>query len=77
MVQETNYACVLLKAMTVEIQDLPVSEVGPEEVKVKVESTGLCGSDVRCSILTPCYLLAELDTLRSCTTTATEVSENR
>lgn len=48
MVQATNnYACMLTKALTVEIQDIGLAPVGREDVMVKVESTGICGSDVR------------------------------
>lgn len=42
-----NYACVLTKALTVEIQDIGLASIGREDVMVKVESTGICGSDVR------------------------------
>ena len=44
---QTNRSCVLLRAMTVEIRDMPVSPVGDDDVLVKVEATGICGSDVR------------------------------
>lgn len=33
--------------MTVEIRDMPVPLVGDDDVLVKVEATGICGSDVR------------------------------
>ncbi|THV05383.1 GroES-like protein [Dendrothele bispora CBS 962.96] len=42
----TNYACVLTAPGTVEVQDLSVPSVGPEDVLVKVEATGICGSDL-------------------------------
>lgn len=43
----TNRSCVLLKALTVEIRDVPVPPVGDDDVLVKIEATGICGSDVR------------------------------
>ena len=33
--------------MTVEIRDVPIPPVGDDDVLVKVEATGICGSDVR------------------------------
>ncbi|KAE9404477.1 GroES-like protein [Gymnopus androsaceus JB14] len=42
----TNYACVLTKPLTVEIQDVTLPSVGREDVMIKVESTGICGSDL-------------------------------
>lgn len=33
--------------MTVEIRDMPIPPVGDDDVLVKVEATGICGSDVR------------------------------
>jgi len=46
-VPTTNRSCVLLRAMTVEIRDEPVPPVSDDDVLVKVEATGICGSDVR------------------------------
>ena len=43
----TNRSCVLLRALTVEIRDMPIAPVGDDDVLVKVEATGICGSDVR------------------------------
>ncbi|KAK7471015.1 hypothetical protein VKT23_002428 [Stygiomarasmius scandens] len=43
---QTNYACVLTAARAVDIQNIPVPSVGPDEVLVKVEATGICGSDL-------------------------------
>jgi len=43
----TNRSCVLLKALTVEIRDVPIPPVSDGDVLVKVEATGICGSDVR------------------------------
>ncbi|KAJ7598516.1 GroES-like protein [Mycena floridula] len=42
----TNYACTLLKPMTIEIRDIPMPLVGPDDVLVQVYSTGICGSDL-------------------------------
>lgn len=42
----TNRSCVLLKALDVEIRDIPIPPVGDDDVLVKVEATGICGSDV-------------------------------
>ncbi len=36
----------LLKANTVEIRDAPTAEVGKDDVLIRVEATGICGSDV-------------------------------
>lgn len=47
MASTSNRACVLLKEKTVEIRDIPMPTVGAQDVLVKVESTGICGSDVR------------------------------
>ena len=45
----TNRSCVLLRALAVEIRDMPIPPVGDDDVLVKVEATGICGSDVRAS----------------------------
>lgn len=42
----TNRACILLKAMTIEIRDLPMPTVHDDNVLVRVEATGICGSDL-------------------------------
>ena len=42
----TNRACVLLRSLTIEIRDMPVPSVGDDDVLVKIEATGICGSDV-------------------------------
>lgn len=42
----TNRTCTLLKAMTVEIREKPMPLVRDDDVLVKVEATGICGSDV-------------------------------
>ncbi|KAK0498377.1 hypothetical protein EDD18DRAFT_1351062 [Armillaria luteobubalina] len=41
-----NKACMLLKADTVEIRDAPIAEVGKDDVLIRVEATGICGSDL-------------------------------
>ena len=43
----TNFACVLMKPMTVEVKEVPIPFLSKDDVKVRVESTGLCGTDVR------------------------------
>lgn len=53
MADTGNKACVLLKEKTVEIRDVPMPTVGPDDVLVKVESTGICGSDVRVLLFFP------------------------
>jgi len=52
---QTNYACVLTAARAVDIQNIPVPSVGPDEVLVKVEATGICGSDVRWTAQAPTH----------------------
>ncbi|KAK8858800.1 hypothetical protein IAR55_003030 [Kwoniella newhampshirensis] len=42
----TNRGCMLLKPKTIEIQDIGVPQIGPDEVLVQCISTGICGSDV-------------------------------
>ena len=39
-------AVVLTQLSQIEVQDLPVPEIGPEEVLIKLNVTGLCMSDV-------------------------------
>lgn len=58
----TNYACVLTKPLTVEIQDVTLPSVGREDVMIKVESTGICGSDV-CQLLFSDCLNSYMNTL--------------
>lgn len=41
-----NLSCVLTAPLQISVKDLEVSEVGPDDVKVKVMATGICGSDV-------------------------------
>ena len=47
----TNRSCVLLKPSTVEIRDMPIPHVNDDDVLVKVEVTGICGSDVSAGTL--------------------------
>ncbi|WVQ78502.1 hypothetical protein IAT38_000588 [Cryptococcus sp. DSM 104549] len=42
----TNRGCMLLKPKVIEIQDMGMPSVGPEDVLVECISTGICGSDV-------------------------------
>lgn len=35
-----------MKAMTIEIKDVPIPPVNKDDVKVKLEATGICGTDV-------------------------------
>ncbi|KAF9019238.1 GroES-like protein [Hymenopellis radicata] len=42
----SNKACVLMKAMTIEIKDVPIPPVNKDDVKVKLEATGICGTDM-------------------------------
>jgi D-xylulose reductase len=41
----TNRACVWIGARTIEIQEHPISPLGPNDVLVQIMSTGICGSD--------------------------------
>jgi threonine dehydrogenase-like Zn-dependent dehydrogenase len=54
----TNRSCVLLKPLTVEIRDVPIPSLGDDDVLVKIEATGICGSDVRARL--PNYLHVRL-----------------
>ncbi|KIK65650.1 hypothetical protein GYMLUDRAFT_364799 [Collybiopsis luxurians FD-317 M1] len=42
----SNYGCVLTKPLTVEVKQVSLPDLGREDVIVKVESTGICGSDL-------------------------------
>jgi propanol-preferring alcohol dehydrogenase len=37
---------ILTQSSQIEVQDIPVPEIGPEEVLIKLNVTGLCMSDV-------------------------------
>jgi D-arabinose 1-dehydrogenase-like Zn-dependent alcohol dehydrogenase len=50
MAELTNHACTLLKPQSVEIREISLPELGPEDVLVQVECTGICGSDVCCPV---------------------------
>lgn len=40
-------ACAILtRTYQIEVQDVPVPEIGPEDVLIKLNATGLCMSDV-------------------------------
>ena len=45
-IPEVMKAAVLTKPWEIEIRELPVPEVGENEVLVKVMAVGVCGSDV-------------------------------
>jgi L-iditol 2-dehydrogenase len=45
-IPKTMKAAVMHKPLDVRIEELPVPEVGPDEVLVKVMAVGVCGSDV-------------------------------
>ncbi|KAF5393972.1 hypothetical protein D9757_000338 [Collybiopsis confluens] len=43
----SNYGCVLTKPLTVEVKEVSLpAPIGREDVIIKVESTGICGSDL-------------------------------
>ena len=41
-----NNACLIIKPKLLEIREIPYPSVGDNDVLVKVEVTGICGSDV-------------------------------
>ena len=45
-IPEKARVAVLTGARKIEIFELPVPEIGDDEVLVKVEQTGICGTDV-------------------------------
>lgn len=49
MEDKTNRACVLVKAMSIEIRNLDIPTIATDsgDILIKVEATGICGSDVR------------------------------
>ena len=42
----TNRACVLTALKTLEFKEVPMPRVGPDEILMKLEAVGVCGSDV-------------------------------
>ena len=43
---ETNRAAVLTGLKTLEFREVPMPQVGPDEILMKMEAVGVCGSDV-------------------------------
>ena len=44
----TARAAVLVEPRKLEIREFPIREIGPDEILVKVEACGVCGTDVHC-----------------------------
>mgnify|MGYP001599331510 FL=1 len=47
-VGKTARAAVLVEPRKLEIREFPIREIGPDEILVKVEACGVCGTDVHC-----------------------------
>lgn len=47
-VGKTARAAVLVEPRKLEIKEFPLREIGPDEILVKVEACGVCGTDVHC-----------------------------
>ena len=45
---KTARAAVLVKPRQLEIKEFPLREIGPDEILVRVEACGVCGTDVHC-----------------------------
>ncbi len=45
---KTARAAVLVEPRQLEIREFPIREIGPDEILVKVEACGVCGTDVHC-----------------------------
>ena len=43
---EKNRAAVLTGLKTLEFREVPMPQVGPDEILMKMEAVGVCGSDV-------------------------------
>ena len=43
---KTARAAVLVEPRKLEIKEFPIREIGPDEILVKVEACGVCGTDV-------------------------------
>ena len=41
-------AAVLVEPRKLEIREFPLREIGPDELLIKVEACGVCGTDVHC-----------------------------
>lgn len=46
--EKTARAAVLVEPRKLEIREFPIREIGPDEILVKVEACGVCGTDVHC-----------------------------
>ncbi len=44
----TGRAAVLVEPRKLEVREFPLREIGPDEILVKVEGCGVCGTDVHC-----------------------------
>jgi L-iditol 2-dehydrogenase len=47
-VGKTARAAVLVEPRKLEIKEFPIREIGPDEILLKVEACGVCGTDVHC-----------------------------
>ena len=45
---KSGRAAVLVEPRKLEIREFPLREIGPDEILVKVEACGVCGTDVHC-----------------------------
>lgn len=45
---KTGRAAVLVEPRKLELREFPLREIGPDEILVKVEACGVCGTDVHC-----------------------------
>jgi L-iditol 2-dehydrogenase len=45
---KTARAAVLVEPRKLEIQEFPLRDIGPDEILIKVEACGVCGTDVHC-----------------------------
>ena len=45
---KTARAAVLVEPRKLEIKEFPLREIGPDEILIKVEACGVCGTDVHC-----------------------------
>lgn len=46
---KSGLAAVLKSARELAIIEFPLREIGPDEILVKVEACGVCGTDIHCS----------------------------
>lgn len=71
----TGRAAVLTAPMSVEIKEFPLRAIGPDEILVKVEACGVCGTDVHCYKSDP-FSLAPVVLGHEGTGTVLEVGRN-